>query len=381
VKGVTHTLTGIRRNGMQSIFGREKNVRGCRLYTVAALVGVVSVLSFSSGDLGITRAQAVETAPRRAKVVAEVDGKPITEEALMAKIRGQLVRLEAQIYDVKQRGLDAMIRELLLENAAAEKGLTTVELLEQEVDSKLAEPTQLEIEAFYQGQKDKLNQPLEEVKGRIIQALKQAKETEATRAYLQALQAKAKVAVYLQPPRAEVSLDGAPVKGVKEAPVTIVEFSDFQCPFCKKSKSVTKQVLQQYSGKVKLAFRDFPIRNIHPLAQKAAEAARCAGEQGKYWEYHDLLFGKAPDLEVFQLKQYAAALGLDSARFHECLQGGKYAALVEKDLQDGIQLGVSSTPTFFVNGRPVIGAQPFSAFEKIIEEELQNRSAVSKGKR
>lgn len=366
---------------MQSIFGREKNVRGCRLYTVAALVGVVSVLSFSSGDLGITRAQAVETAPRRAKVVAEVDGKPITEEALMAKIRGQLVRLEAQIYDVKQRGLDAMIRELLLENAAAEKGLTTVELLEQEVDSKLAEPTQLEIEAFYQGQKDKLNQPLEEVKGRIIQALKQAKETEATRAYLQALQAKAKVAVYLQPPRAEVSLDGAPVKGVKEAPVTIVEFSDFQCPFCKKSKSVTKQVLQQYSGKVKLAFRDFPIRNIHPLAQKAAEAARCAGEQGKYWEYHDLLFGKAPDLEVFQLKQYAAALGLDSARFHECLQGGKYAALVEKDLQDGIQLGVSSTPTFFVNGRPVIGAQPFSAFEKIIEEELQNRSAVSKGKR
>jgi protein-disulfide isomerase len=365
---------------MQSIFGRGQHLRGWRLHTVAALLAFVSFAPWPSDDMGIARAQAAEKAARGAEVLAEVDGKPITEEALRVRIRGQLVRLEAQIYDVKQRGLDAMIGELLLEKTAAAKGLSPEKLLEQEVDSKVAEPTQPEIEAFYQGQKDRLNQPLEEVKGRIAQALKEAKMAEATRAYLRALRANAKVATYLQPPRVEVGLDGAPVRGAREAPVTIVEFSDFQCPYCKRSKSVTKQVLQQYSGKVKLAFRDFPLREIHPLAQKAAEAARCAGEQGKYWEYHDLLFAKAPELEVSSLKQYATALGLDSTRFNECLQQGKYAALVEKDVQDGIQLGVSSTPSFFVNGRPVIGAQPFSAFERIIEEELQNRPVASKGK-
>ena len=366
---------------MQSIFGRGQHVRRWQLYTVATLLAFVNFAPCSSDDLGIPGAWAAETAARGAEVLAEVDGKPITEEALRAKIRGQLVKLEAQIYDLKQMGLDTMIDVLLLEKAAAAKGLSPEKLLEQEVDSKVAEPTQLEIEAYYQGQKDRLNQPLEEVKGRIIQALKEAKITEATRAYLHTLRANAKVTAYLQPPRLEVGLDGAPVRGVREAPVTIVEFSDYQCPFCKRSQSVTKQVLQQYSGKVKLAFRDFPLRSIHPLAQKAAEAARCAGDQGKYWEYHDLLFAKAPELEGSSLKAYATALGLDMTRFNECLQQDKYAALVEKDLQDGMQLGVSSTPTFFVNGRPVIGAQPFSVFEKIIEEELHHRSAASQGKR
>lgn len=366
---------------MRSIFERGQHLRGWRVYTVAALLAFVNFAPYPSHNLGMTAAWAAEPATRGAEVLAEVDGKPITEEALRAKIRGQLVRLEAQIYDLKQRGLEAMIAELLIENAAAAKGLSTDKLLEQEVDSKVAEPTQLEIEAYYQGQKDKLRQPLEEIKGQMVQALKDAKTTEATRAYLQSLRAKAKVTTYLQPPRMEVSWVGAPVRGVREAPVTIVEFSDYQCPFCKRSQSVTKQVLQQYSGKVKLAFRDFPIRGLHPQAQKAAEGARCAGDQGNFWEYHDLLFEKAPELEVSSLKQYATALGLDMTRFNECLQKDKYVASVEKDVQEGIQLGVSSTPTFFVNGRLVLGAQPFSTFEKIIEEELHHQqSAASKGK-
>ena len=183
-----------------------------------------------------------------------------------------------------------------------------------------------------------------------------------------------------QPTRIEVATAGAPVRGTREAPVTIVEFSDYQCPFCKRSQSTIKQLLRQYTGKVKLVFRDFPLRSIHPLAQKAAEAARCAGDQGKYWEYHDVLFAKAPELEVAGLKQYAATLGLDMTQFNECLQRDKYATPVEQEVQQGNRLGVSSTPTFFVNGRPVLGAQPFSVFERVIEEELRNQSAASKGK-
>lgn len=363
---------------MRSIVERGQYLRGWRVYTVAALLAFVSFAPYPSRNPGMTGAWAAEPATRGAEVLAEVDGKPITEEALRAKIRGQLVKLEAQIYDLKQRGLETMIDVMLLDNAATAKGLSTEKLLEQEVDSKVAEPTQLEIEAYYQGQKDKLRQPLEEIKGQMVQALKDAKTTEATRVYLQSLRAKAKVTTYLQPPRMEVSWIGAPVRGVREAPVTIVEFSDYQCPFCKRSQSVTKQVLQQFSGKVKLAFRDFPIRGLHPQAQKAAEAARCAGDQGKFWEYHDLLFAKAPELEVSSLKQYATALGLDMTQFNECLQRDKYAASVEKDVQEGMQLGVSSTPTFFVNGRPVMGAQPFSAFEKIIDEELQKSGGIKK---
>lgn len=365
---------------MQSIFERGQHLRGWRVYTVAALLAFVNFAPHGAGDMGSPDAWAAETPTRGAEVVAEVDGTPITEEALTARIRGQLVKLEAQIHDAKQAGLDAMIDVMLLEKAAAAKGLSPEKLLDQEVNSKVAAPTPLEIEAYYQGQKDRLNQPLEQVRGQIVQALTEAKRAEAMRTYFQALRANAKVATYLQPPRAAVSVAGAPVRGAREASVTIAEFSDYQCPFCKRSQSVTKQLLQQYSEKVKLAFRDFPIRGIHPLAQKAAEAARCAGEQGKYWEYHDLLFAKAPELEVSSLKQYATALGLDVTRFNDCLQQDKYAALVEQDLQHGIRLGVSSTPTFFINGRPVIGAQPFSTFEKIIEEELRNQSAASKEK-
>lgn len=366
---------------MRLIFKRGQRLRGWRLYTVAALLAFVNFAPCAPGDLGIAGAWAAEATARGAEVVAEVDGKPITQEALTARIRGQLVKLEAQIYDLKLAGLHEMIDELLLKKAAAANGLSPEQLLEQEVDSKVAAPTSLEIEAFYRGQKDKLSQPLEEVKGQIIQALTEAKITQATRAYLHALRANAKVTTYLQPPRIEVGFGGAPVRGDREAPVTIVEFSDYQCPFCKRSQSTTKQLLLQYAGKVKLAFRDFPIRRIHPYAQKAAEAARCAGEQGKYWEYHDLLFAKAPELEVASLQQAATALGLDMTRFNDCLQQDKYATLVEKDLQDGIQLGVSSTPTFFVNGRPVIGALPFSAFEKIIEEELhRQQTAAAQGK-
>ncbi|MDE2059733.1 MAG: thioredoxin domain-containing protein [candidate division NC10 bacterium] len=365
---------------MHSIFKRGHRLMGWRVFIVAALLVFVNCAPSAFGDLGITGAWAAETTTRGAEVVAEVDGKPITEEALRAKVRGQLVKLEAQIYDLKLMGLEDMIGVMLLEKAAAAKGLKPDQLLEQEVDSKVPEPTQLEIEAFYQGQKDKLRQPLEEVKEQIIQALKEAKTTDATRAYLHTLRANAKVTLHMQPPRIEVSAAGAPVRGVREAPVTIVEFSDYQCPFCKRSQSVTKQLLQQYSGKVKLAYRDFPIRGLHAQAQKAAEAARCAGDQGKYWEYHDLLFAKAPDLEVASLKQAATALGLDMTRFNECLQQDKYAPLVEQDVQYGVRLGVSSTPTFFINGRPVFGAQPFSVFERVIDEELQKVLAASKGK-
>lgn len=170
--------------------------------------------------------------------------------------------------------------------------------------------------------------------------------------------------------RVAVSADDDPVLGPPDAPVTIVEFSDFQCPFCKRFKDNTlDRILSTYRGKVRYVYRDFPL-NIHPYAQKAAEAAECADEQGRFWEFHDLLFERQPALAVASLKRYAAQLGLDTVAFNHCLDSGRYASEVHEDYADGIQYGVTGTPGFFINGQKLIGAKPFSIFQQIIDAEL-----------
>jgi protein-disulfide isomerase len=178
-----------------------------------------------------------------------------------------------------------------------------------------------------------------------------------------------------QPQRIEVSLDDDPVKGSPNAKVTIVEFSDFQCPFCQRFFLQTlPKIEEKYikTGKVRFVYRDFPL-NFHQYAQKAAEAAECADEQGKFWDYHDILFQKQSEWAAAgesKFKEYAQQLGLDMQKFNQCLDSGKYANEVQKDYNDGLKYGVSGTPTFFINGREVIGAQPYSVFEQIIEQEL-----------
>jgi protein-disulfide isomerase len=187
------------------------------------------------------------------------------------------------------------------------------------------------------------------------------------------LRSKAKVTTYLKPPpiqRADVSINGAPFKGAEKAPVTIVKFEDFECPFCKTVQPTLVALLKKYDGKVRVVHKDLPLEEIHPRAQLAAEAARCAGDQGKFWEYHDTLYGNSPKLGAAELKTYAKNVGLDPAPFEQCLTSGKYKAAVQKDLSEGAKLGLTGTPTFFINGREISGAQPLEAFAAIIDEEL-----------
>lgn len=171
----------------------------------------------------------------------------------------------------------------------------------------------------------------------------------------------------------DVSIDDDPMKGDKNAKVTIVEFSDFQCPFCEKFYSETlPSLLKEYvdTGKVRLVYRDFPLSSIHPYAQKAAEASECADEQGKFWEYHNKLFENQAALDVTSLKKYAADLKLNTATFNDCLDSGKMMGEVTKDAADAQAAGVSGTPGFFINGRFLGGAYPFESFKTIIDEEL-----------
>lgn len=175
-----------------------------------------------------------------------------------------------------------------------------------------------------------------------------------------------------QPSRVQVSADDDPVKGSKNAPVTIIEFSDFQCPYCARFFTQTLPLIEENyikTGKVKLVYRDFPL-SFHQHAQKAAEAAECADEQGKFWEYHDKIFENQNVLDTASLKQYAKDLGLDVTKFDGCLDSGRMASEVQKDFRDGSQYGVSGTPSFFINGINLVGAQPYSAFRQVIEQEL-----------
>ncbi len=173
------------------------------------------------------------------------------------------------------------------------------------------------------------------------------------------------------PKRYNVSPDDDPALGPEDAPVVIIEFSDYQCPYCRRFRLQTlDKILENYGDKVRFVYRDFPLEQIHPYAVSAAIAAECADEQGKFWPYHDKLFegGKFGD-DVYL--QYAEELGLDIDEFARCLKEQRYLDEVMKDLKDGIEAGVRGTPTFFINGIPLVGAVPYSYFQQIIEQELQ----------
>jgi protein-disulfide isomerase len=172
-----------------------------------------------------------------------------------------------------------------------------------------------------------------------------------------------------EPPRVEVATDDAPTRGPRDAPVTIVEFSDFECPFCGRAAATVQQLLAHYGSKLRYVAFDFPLP-IHPLAEKAAEAAACARAQGKYWEMHDRLFADQSKLSVADLKRTAASLGLDAQRFDACLDSGEQAAVWQAGLAEGKSVGVHATPAFFINGRLVLGAQPYQTFAQVIDDEL-----------
>lgn len=165
------------------------------------------------------------------------------------------------------------------------------------------------------------------------------------------------------------------MQGKPDAPVTIVEFSDFQRPFCQRAQAALNEVLGKYEGRVKLAFRDFPLPQIHAQAQMAAEASRCAGDQGRFWEFHDLLFAKPGKLDKTALLEHARSLKLHEARFESCLSGGTYKAEVEKDAREGGAAGVTGTPAFFVNGIFLSGAPPASAEEWNVPRVRKKRTA------
>ena len=308
--------------------------------------------------------------PGRDEPVAMVAGQPIYERDLMSVAGPSLLDLRKQEYKLKSEALNQLIRKRLIEAEAKKKGLTAEELLKQEVDSKIAEPSDDEAKGYYLGAKSGTTLSFDEIKSQVKRLLKNSEIQQAREQYADSLQDKFEVSIRLQPPVVQVDYDPARVKGKADAPIAIVEFSDFQCPFCNRIEPALNEVLDKYQGKVKLSYRDFPLSQIHPNAKIAAEASRCALDQGKYWEMHDAMFADQSKLDEAALVKTAAAQGMEWKSFESCLKSGKYEAAVQQDFQGGSEAGVNATPTFFINGEFLSGAQSDADFAQIIDRQL-----------
>jgi len=339
-------------------------------FTSLALPVFVFLLLGSAASLAQTVGQAKQKEP-----LAVVGGQTIYDDDLVPFVQGQVFQLRLQEYEVKSKALENLVNQKLLEAEAKKRGIPTEKLLEQEVDAKVAEPTEAELQALYIVQKEQLRKSFDEIRAQLQQLLKQAKLQQARQDYYKRLREQAGVSIFLQKPKVEVAYDPARLRGNPKAPVVIVEFSDFQCPYCRSVQPTLKNLLAKYEGRVSLSYRDLPLRDIHPQAQMAAEASRCAGDQGKFWEYHDLLFENPNKLNREGLVEQARSLKLDEKQFDSCLSSGKYKAQVEHDRQLGMRAGLTGTPGFFINGNMLSGNLPQDSFEKVIQSEL----ADSKG--
>ncbi len=302
-------------------------------------------------------------------VVATVGDKKITRAQLEDEIRAKLIELDNQRYDALREGLDGMIAQELVKREATARGTTPEALTADEIDKKAPDPSDADIQKVYDENKAQLGgQTLEQIKPRIVQYLKGQKQDERRTAFIAELKKKYPTTVALKPPVVDVAAAGRPERGPKNASVTIIEFSDYQCPFCQKAEDVVDQVMKTYADKIRLVYRDYPLP-FHPNARPASEAAACANAQGKFWEYHAKLF-HGDGLEPEKLKTYADQVGLDRKKFDDCLEKKPFKAEIDKDVKDGEKAGVNGTPAFFINGRMLSGAQPFEKFKEVIDDEL-----------
>jgi protein-disulfide isomerase len=307
------------------------------------------------------------------------DGQKVTYGEVNERIKDQLANLDKQRYEMRKRGVDNVVTEKIVEAEAKKRNMTQEQLFKSEVDDKVPQPPEAEIKKLYDEAKERLppGTTYEQVKPQIVDFLTGSKKQERAREFVGDLKKNANVQITLpEPPKApverkQVAATG-PAKGPEGAPVTIVEFSDFQCPFCSRAIGTVEEVLKAYPDKVRLVFRQFPLE-FHKQAPKAAEAALCANEQGKFWQMHDTLFANQKELEVPKLKEYAKKVGLDSAKFDKCLDSGEKAAAVQADQADGQKAGVNGTPAFFINGILLSGAQPFDEFKNVIDDELKGK--------
>jgi len=310
-------------------------------------------------------------------VVAKVGSTTITlaevDEVALRQSASQYgsARLGQALYLARRSALDDLVGDRLLDLEAKARSVERTALVEREITSTVSAPSEAEILAWYQANPAQVQKAtLEQVRAPIRALLLEERTSAARDRFLEGLRAKTRVVLNLEAPRQEIRAAGRPAKGPAGAPIEIVEFSDFQCPFCRRSRPTVEQVLKTYGDKIRLVYRHYPLPS-HPNARPAAEAASCAAEQDKFWQYHDQLFDNPTRLSDADLKEHAGAVGLQRDQFNACFDQKKYKKDVDADIAEADEAGVTGTPAFFINGRSLDGAQPFDAFKRIIDEELE----------
>jgi protein-disulfide isomerase len=307
-------------------------------------------------------------------VLATVGDRPVAAREIEQSLTIPLYDLEMEKYRLIRRRLEQKIAEDLLARAAAAAGRSVSAYVTEYVQARLATVSDEEVQArLEQARASGNGQP---TKKEIRNLLLRERATEGVHLLLERLSAEAKVSILLRPPDPPVIQLAAgddPSVGPTTAPVTIVEYGDFECPICKESVAILEQLRTLYPHQVRVVFRDFPLA-AHPRARSAAEAAQCAYEQGEFWAYHDALFAHAPDLPNYV--ELAERLHLDTQTFNNCLTSAASKAAVSKDVHEAERLGLSGTPTFFVNGRYMSGFQTLETMRQAVDRALADAPAV-----
>ena len=339
-----------------------------RLTVAVVLAVALAGCSTSSG----TQGEVEETS-----VLATVDGEPVTLADLDSRAADQLAQLDyqyrSQRHQLIQSALENTVRDRLLDAAAEARGISKAELLNSEVNSQI-NVTDENVDTWYQQNLARLGgRSLDELRPQIMRFLQDQRREQVLKTLTDGLAEEREVVFLFEPFRVTFDNEGSPSLGPDRAPVTLVEFSDFECPYCEKFASTVHELEENFGNKLRVIYRQFPL-NIHPNAFKASEASLCAHAQGKFWEMHDLLFAEQSALDVPALKEKAGRLGLDQAKFETCLDSGTYRDQIHRDLREGSRLGVDGTPALFVNGISLEGgAVSYDVAAAVIEQELQRK--------
>jgi len=351
---------------------RHHTIALATLATFALLSGCADT---GSSDAGSQRPDAASS-PDLPDVLATVDGETITFDDLPEGTVRQLAQLEnsyrQQRHQLLAGALDEAIADRMLAKEAEARDMTAAEVVVAETGGPPPLPSDSEIEAWYRQNQSRLQgRTLDQLREQIREFLRTQRAQAASDSLDARLREKYDVVVHLHPFRVDVDDPAAPAHGPADAAVTLVEFSDFECPFCGQFFPTIKRVEEEYGNRVRIVYRQFPIPSLHPSAFKAAEASLCAHEQGEFWSYHDLLFQEQDRLSVRELKEKAGRLGLDQGAFDSCLDTGRMVEHVQEDQAAGEAAGVSGTPALFVNGTPVPGgAVAFDILAEALDAEL-----------
>lgn len=349
----------------------KRTLMGVSLGLVASFVIVACTSESAKAKINYI----FKTAPKDG-IVAKINGEEITEDQLIGDAQIEMMQLKKQEYDLKMQQLQKLLEEKLLGAEAKKAGLPSAQdFINKNILKGDIKISDAEYKKFVKEKNIPESNINDQVKERIFAYMKEQKRGELVQAYVAKLSKNAPVEVYFSKPKSNLQVDAgnSPFAGGEKAKVTIVEFSDFQCPFCSRAADTVNQIKKKYGNKIKIVFKHFPLP-MHQQAMPASEAAMCVYEQSKdkFWKMHDILFKHQDKLSNDDLAKHAKEAGADEKKFKECFDAKKYAETIQKDLAYGEKLGVRSTPTFFINGQILSGALPIEQFSEVIDEELNN---------